>query len=97
MNSWVGISPGEGIGYSGQYSYASLVAQTVKNLPKMQETWVRSLAWEDPLVMGTPTPVFLPGEFHEHKSLSGYNPWSAKDLDTTEQLSLSSGKSHPLP
>ena len=35
-----GRSPGEGIGYPLQYSWASLVAQTVKNLPAMQETWV---------------------------------------------------------
>ena len=28
---------------------ASLVAQTAKNLPTMQETWVQSLGWEDPL------------------------------------------------
>ena len=65
----------------------------------MQETWVRSLVWEDPLVMGTPTAEFLPGEFHEQKGLSGYNPWGHKELDTTEQLSLSvsPGKTHPLP
>ena len=44
---------------------ASLVAQLVKNLPAMQETWVQSLGWEDPLEKGmVPTPVFLPGEFH---------------------------------
>ena len=42
-------SPGEGIGYSSQYSWASLVAQMVKNLPAMQEIWVHSLGWEDPL------------------------------------------------
>ena len=42
-------SPGEGIGYPLQYSWVSLVAQTVKNLPTMWETWVRSLGWEDPL------------------------------------------------
>ena len=41
--------PGEGIGYPLQYSWASLVAQMVKNLPAMRETWVRSLDWEDPL------------------------------------------------
>ena len=41
------MSPGEGIGYPLQYSWASLVAQPVKNLPAMQETWVRSLGWED--------------------------------------------------
>ena len=44
-----GRSPGEGIGYPPQYSWASLVAQLVKNLPAMWETWLRSLGWEDPL------------------------------------------------
>ena len=44
-----GRSAGEGIGYPFQYSWAFLVAQLVKNLPAMQETWVRSLGWEDPL------------------------------------------------
>ena len=42
-----GRSTGEGIGYPLQYSWASLVAQLVKNLPAMQETWVQSLGWED--------------------------------------------------
>ena len=42
-------SAGEGIGYPLQYSWASLVAQLVKNPPAMWETWVRFLAWEDPL------------------------------------------------
>ena len=45
----VGRSPGEGIGYPLQYSWASLVAQMVKSLPAMQETQVQSLGWEDPL------------------------------------------------
>ena len=44
-----GGSTGEGIGYPLQYSWASLVAQLVKNLPAMWETWVLSLGWEDPL------------------------------------------------
>ena len=44
-----GSSPGEGIGYPLQYSWASLVAQMVKNPPAIQETRVRSLGWEDPL------------------------------------------------
>ena len=44
-----GRSPGEGIGYPLQYSWVSLVAQTVKNLPAMQDTWVRSLGQKDPL------------------------------------------------
>ena len=48
-------SSGEGIGYPLQYSWASLVAQLVKNLPAMRETWVRSLGWEDPLEEGKAT------------------------------------------
>ena len=44
----LGRSPGEGIGYPHQYSWASLVAQMVKNPPTMWETWVRSLDWEYP-------------------------------------------------
>ena len=47
-----GRSPEEGIGCPLQYSWASLVAQLVKNPPAMQETWVRSLGWEDPLEKG---------------------------------------------
>ena len=42
-------SPGEGIGYTLQYSWASLVAQMVKNPPAMQETLVQFLGQEDPL------------------------------------------------
>ena len=40
------------MGYPLQYSWASQVAQLVKNLPAKQETWVRSLGWEDPLEEG---------------------------------------------
>ena len=45
----LGRSPGEGIGYPLQYSWASLVVQMVKNLPVMGETQVQSLGWEYPL------------------------------------------------
>ena len=51
----LGRSTGEGIGYPLQYCWASLVVQLVKNLPAMQETWVRSLGWEDPLEKGKAT------------------------------------------
>ena len=54
----------------------SLVAQLVKNPPAMQETWVRSLGWEDPLETGKAT----------HSSVLA---WGCKELDTTEQLLLS--------
>ena len=78
----MGRSPGEWLGYPLQYSWASLVAQTVKNLPAVQETGVQSLGWEDPLEKGErlPTAVFWPGEFH-----GLYRPWSLQESDTTEK------------
>ena len=63
---------------------ASLVAQTVNNVPAMQETRVQSLGWEDPLEKGMQsTPIFWPREFHGQRSLVGYSPWSHKTSDTT--------------
>ena len=50
-----GRSPAEGIGFPLQYSWASLVAQMVKNPCVMQETWVQSLGWEDPPEVGMAT------------------------------------------
>ena len=50
-----GRFPGEGIGYPLQYSWASLMAQTVKNPSAMQKTWVCSLGWEDSLKEGMST------------------------------------------
>ena len=57
---WVGKSPGEGIGYPPQYSWASLVSHMKKNLPAMWEIWVRSLSWEDPLEEGMATHCSVP-------------------------------------
>ena len=51
----LGRFAGEGIGYPLWYSWAPLVALLVKNLPAMQETWVQSLGWEDPLEKGQAT------------------------------------------
>ena len=51
----LGRSAGEEVGYPLQYSWASLVAQLLKNLPAMQGTWVGSLGWEDPLEKGKAT------------------------------------------
>ena len=48
------------------FNWASLVAQLLKNLPAMWETWVPSLGWED-LLGKVPTPVFWPGELHGRK------------------------------
>ena len=50
-----GGSQGEGNGYALQYSWASPVAQILKNPPAMWETWVQSLSWEDPLEVGMAT------------------------------------------
>ena len=63
---------------------ASLVAQTVKNLPAMHETGVQFLGWEDPLKQ--PTPVLLPAEFYGQRSLEGYSPWGHIESNTTERL-----------
>ena len=52
----LGRSAGEGTGSPLQYSRASLVAQLVKHLPAMGETWVRSLGWDDPLEKGQAAP-----------------------------------------
>ena len=75
-----GRSSGEGKCYPLQYSWASLVAQLVKNLPAVRETWIQLLGWEDLLEKGTAT----------HSNIlncivhGGY-----KESDTAEQLSLS--------
>ena len=65
---------------------ASLVAQSVKNLPAMQETRVQSLGREDPLEEGMAThSSILAGRIpHEQRSLKGYTPWGGKELDMTK-------------
>ena len=50
-----GRSTAEGIDYPPEYSWASLVAQLVKNLHAVWETWARSLGWDDPLEKGKAT------------------------------------------
>jgi len=66
-----GRSTGEGIGYPLQYSWASLVAQLVKNPPAMRETWVWSLGWEDPLEKGKAT----------HTSILAWRiPWTLQSM-----------------
>ena len=65
--------------------WPSLVAWTVKNLPAVQETQVRSLGWEIPWKRHwLRIPVFLPGDFRGQRSLVGHSPWGHKELDTTE-------------
>ena len=65
-------------------TWAFLVAQSVKNLPAVQETGVRTLGWEDPLEKKMATsPVSLPGKSHGQRNLVGYSPWGYKSLDVT--------------
>ena len=65
----------------------SLVAQTVKRLPTMRETWVQALVGKIPWRRKwQSTSVLLPGKSHGQKSLVGYSPWGRKESDTTEQL-----------
>ena len=57
----------------------------IKSPPAMQETWVQSLGWEDPLEKeGQPTAVFLPGETHGQRSLVGYSLNGCKESDMIE-------------
>ena len=70
----------EGTGYPLQYSWASLVAQLVRNLPAIQDTWVGKITW---IRERLPTPVFCLGELH-----GLYSSWGRKESDTTEQLSF---------
>ena len=67
----------------------SLVAQTVKCLPTMWETWVRSLGWEDPLEkeMATHSST-LAWKIPLTEEPRGYNPWGHKESDTTERLNF---------
>ena len=81
-----GRSPGEGTGYPLQYSWASLVAHMVKNPPVMQEAWVQSLGWEDPLEesMANPFQYSCLENPYGQRSLVGYSLWGHKELGTTE-------------
>ena len=85
-----GRSAGEGRGYPLQYSWALLVAQLVKNWHAMQETWVWSLGWEDPLEEGMAThSSILAWRISMDSEEPGrlYSPWGRKESDTTEWLS----------
>ena len=63
------------------------MAQRLKHLPPMQETWVRSLGWEDPLEKKwQPTSAFLPGESRGQRSLVGYSLQGHKKMDMTKHL-----------
>ena len=67
-----------------------LVAQTVKNLPALQDACLQSLGQEDPLEKGMATQIVsLPGKSYGQRRLEGCSPWCHKESDTNEQLTLS--------
>ena len=69
---------------------ASLMAQMVRNLPAMQETWIQSLTWEDPREKGMATlSSILAWRIPWTEEPGGYCPWGCKESDITEQLTLS--------
>ena len=68
-------------------SWTSLVVQMVKNLPAMQEAWVRSLGWDDPLKKGMAIhSSILAWKIPWTEKCEGYSPWDRKKSNTTEQL-----------
>ena len=82
-----GSSAGGDIGYPPQYSWASLVAQLVKNPSAMWKIWVRSFTWEDPLQKGRATLSSILA-WRAPWSLAGCSPWGHKESDMAERLSL---------
>ena len=71
--------------FLGALYWASLVIQMVKNLPIIQEIWVQSLGWEDPLEKGMATHSHVLSEqFQRQRSLVGYSSWDCKEWSMTE-------------
>ena len=90
-----GRSTGEGIGQPLQCSWASLIAQKVKNQPAIWETWVRFLSWDiwlekETMEKGMATYSSILARRIPWSEEPGklYSPWGHKESDMTEQLSL---------
>ena len=79
LNPGLGRSPGEGIIYPLQYSWALLMTQMVKNAAGF-DPWVGKIPWRR---ARQPTQVFLPGESPWTESLAAYSPWNHKEWDMT--------------
>ena len=77
------------MGLGKRDNMTSLVAQMVKRLPTMRETWVQSLGWEDLLEkeMATLSSI-LAWKSHGRRNLVGYSPWGCKESDTDERLNF---------
>ena len=82
-----GGKAGHGVHFFPQvYKNTSSNVEDLGSIPGLE----RPSGWENSQKREQlPTAVFWPGEFHEHRRLVGYSPWGRKELDKTEQLSLS--------
>ena len=67
--------------FSGDISGKEPACQCRRHKRCQFDHWVGKVPW---MSIWQPTPVFLPGEFHGQRSLTGYSPWVHKDSDTTE-------------
>ena len=85
------MATADGLIHSHDLCWTSLVAQVVKNLPTVGgvgggpgfDPWVGKISWRREWQF---IPVFLPGDFHGQRSLTGYTPWEHQELGLTERL-----------
>ena len=88
--SWIQLSHRTELNWTEIIGRGFPAGSVVENPPAEQErqvqSWVRKILWGR---TWQPTPVFLPGEFHGQRYLAGYSSWCLKELDITEQFSLS--------
>ena len=82
---WVAVFFSRGLPDPGIKPMSPTFASGFFAMPAMQETWVRKILWRR---KWQPTPLFMHREFHGQRSLAVYGPWSRKESDTTEQLTL---------
>ena len=94
---WISSEELQGNGITFMKWFSLLVAQTVKNLPAMWETWVQSLGWEDHLEESVATHSSIPAwRIHGRRIPKGYSSWGSKEPDMTDQLTLYMPASFPV-
>ena len=84
---WVAISYSRGTSQPKDGTCVSYISCQFRRCRRHGfDPWVGKFPWSR---KWQPIPVFLPGKFHEQRSLAGYSPWSHKELDTADRLTLS--------
>ena len=79
-------------GFPGSSVVKNLSANAGKTRDRL-DPWVGKMPWRRKL---QPTPVFLPGESHEQRSLAGYSPSGRKELGVTEHILSTIFKALPI-